>query len=359
MGLFSFRETLKVKPAIKGRGSPENPAGRFERIDFVADGEAPVAEGVPKTVYYRDRTKTIISYNQSPDVSFDASVNPYRGCEHGCVYCYARPTHEYLGLSAGLDFETKIFVKQNAPELLRKELRSPRWVPKPIAMSGVTDCYQPAEKHFRITRKCLKVLREFQNPVGIVTKNYLVTRDLDILSDMAGIGCASVIISVTTLDGELSRKMEPRASQPEYRLRAIARLADAGIPVTVLIAPVIPGLTDHEIPAIMKEASARGAQDAGYVMLRLPYGVGDIFSSWLKRHYPDRKKKVLGRIESMRDGELNSSEYRVRMRGKGIFAEQTERIFRVAYGKFGFSGRKAPLDVSRFRRGGAGQLSLF
>ena len=359
MGLFGFRETRKVKPAIKGRGSPENPAGRFERIDFVADGEAPVAEGVPKTTYYRDRTKTIISYNQSPDVSFDASVNPYRGCEHGCVYCYARPTHEYLGLSAGLDFETKIFVKQNAPELLRKELRSAKWVPKPIAMSGVTDCYQPAEKHFQITRKCLEVLREFQNPVGIVTKNYLVTRDLDILSDMAAIGCASVIISVTTLDGELSRKMEPRASQPEYRLRAIARLADAGIPVTVLIAPVIPGLTDHEIPAIMKEASARGAQDAGYVMLRLPYGVGDIFSSWLERHYPNRKKKVLGRIESMRDGELNSSEYRVRMRGKGIFAKQTERIFRVAYGKFGFSGRKEPLDVSRFRRGGAGQLSLF
>ena len=348
-----------MKPAIKGRGSPENPAGRFERIDFVADGETFRTDGTPKTVYYRDRTKTIISYNQSPDVSFDASINPYRGCEHGCVYCYARPTHEYLGLSAGLDFETKIFVKQNAPELLRKELRSARWIPKPIAMSGVTDCYQPAEKHFRITRKCLEVLREFRNPVGIVTKNYLVTRDLDILSEMAAIGCASVIISVTTLDGELSRKMEPRASQPEYRLRTIARLADAGIPVTVLIAPVIPGLTDHEIPAIMKEASVRGAQDAGYVMLRLPYGVGDIFSSWLERHYPDRKKKVLGRIESMRDGGLNSSEYRVRMRGKGIFAEQTEKIFRVSYGKFNFSGRKTPLDVSLFRRGGASQLSLF
>ena len=359
MGLFGLRETQKVKPAIKGRGSPENPSGRFERIDFVADEDAPSADGAPKTVYYKDRTKTIISYNQSPDVSFDASINPYRGCEHGCVYCYARPTHEYLGLSAGLDFETKIFVKQNAPELLRKELRSARWVPKPIAISGVTDCYQPAEKHFLITRKCLKVLREFRNPVGIVTKSYLVTRDLDILSDMAEIGCASVIVSVTTLDGELSRKMEPRASQPEYRLKAIARLADAGIPVTVLIAPVIPGLTDHEIPAIMKETSARGAVDAGYVMLRLPYGVADIFSTWLERHYPDRKKKILGRIESMRDGSLNSSEYRVRMKGKGIFAEQTERIFRVAYGKFGFSGRKATLDVSRFRRDGAAQLELF
>ena len=346
-----------MKPAIKGRGSTENPAGRFERIDFVAD--APAAEDVPRTVYYRDRTKTIISYNQSPDISFDASINPYRGCEHGCVYCYARPTHEYLGLSAGLDFETKIFVKQNAPDLLRKELRSVKWVPKPIAMSGVTDCYQPAEKHFRITRKCLEVLREFRNPVGIVTKNYLVTRDIDILSAMAEIGCAGAVISVTTLDGELSRKMEPRASQPEYRLKAIAKLADAGIPVTVLVAPVIPGLTDHEIPAIMKEASARGAVDAGYVMLRLPYGVADIFSAWLKRHYPDRRKKIMGRIESMRDGSLNSSEYRTRMKGKGIFAEQTERIFRVAYRKFGFSGRKAPLDASRFKRGGGVQLELF
>lgn len=344
---------------MKGRGSQENPAGRFERIDFVADGDVPVADGAPRTVYYSDRTKTIISYNQSPDVSFDASINPYRGCEHGCVYCYARPTHEYLGLSAGLDFETKIFVKQNAPELLRKELSSTKWVPKPIAISGVTDCYQQAEKHFQITRKCLEVLREFQNPVGIITKNYLVTRDIDIFTDMARIGCASVVISVTTLDGELSRKMEPRASQPEYRLRAIAKLADAGIPVTVLIAPVIPGLTDHEMPAIMKEASARGAVDAGYVMLRLPYGVAGIFSEWLGRHYPDRKKKILGRIKSMRDGDLSSSEYRVRMKGRGIFAEQTERMFRVAYGKVGFAGKRAPLDVSRFRRGGSAQLELF
>ena len=348
-----------MRPSIKGRGSSENPTGRFERIDFVADSDVPDAEGLPTTVYYRDASKTIISRNQSPDICFDASINPYRGCEHGCVYCYARPTHEYLGLSAGLDFETKIFVKGNAPELLRKELLSAKWVPEPIAISGVTDCYQPAEKHFRITRKCLEVLREFRNPVGVVTKNYLVTRDIDILSDMAQTSCANVVISVTTLDGELSRKMEPRASQPEYRLRAIARLADAGIPVTVLIAPVIPGLTDHEIPAIMKESAARGALDAGYVMLRLPHGVGDIFSAWLRRHYPHRKKKILGRIRSMRGGDLNSSEYGVRMKGRGIFAEQTEKIFRLAYRKSGFPGNKAPLDVSRFKRGKATQLELF
>jgi len=348
-----------VKPVIKGRGSAENPAVRFERINFVADDDSSVDDGAPETVYYEDKTKTIISYNQSPDVSFDASINPYRGCEHGCVYCYARPTHEYLGLSAGLDFETKIFVKRNAPRLLRKELGSAKWVPKPVAISGVTDCYQPAEKHFRITRECLEVLKEFRNPVGVVTKNYLVTRDLDILSDMAEVDCASVVISVTTLDGELSRKMEPRASQPKYRLRAIAKLAAANIPVTVLIAPVIPGLTDHEIPAIMKEASERGATEAGYVMLRLPYGVADLFSTWLEHHYPHRKKKILRRIESMREGGFNSSQYGVRMRGKGIFAEQIEKIFRVSYGKFGFSRRKTTLDTSRFKREGPTQLELF
>ena len=348
-----------MKPLIKGRGSPENPVGRFERIDFVAEENVPDPESLPRTVYYRDATKTIISRNQSPDIPFDASINPYRGCEHGCVYCYARPTHEYLGLSAGLDFETKIFIKENAPDLLRKEFMSAKWVPEPIAISGVTDCYQPAEKHFRITRKCLEVLREFRNPVGVVTKNYLVTRDIDIISDMARIGCASVVISITTLDGELSKKMEPRASHPEYRLRAIAKLVDAGIPVTVLIAPVIPGLTDHEIPAIMKESVDRGALDAGYVMLRLPYGVDDIFSAWLKRYYPHRKKKILGRIRSMREGDLNSSEYLVRMKGTGIFAEQTERMFRLAYRRLGFPGKKVPFDISRFRSGKATQLELF
>ena len=348
-----------MRSAVKGRGSAENPSGRFERIDYIPNEEEIRDLKVPRTVFYSDDSKTVISRNSSPDVPFSASINPYRGCEHGCPYCYARPTHEYLGLFAGLDFETKIFVKKNAAELLRKELSSAGWTPQPVAISGVTDCYQPAEKHFRITRDCLDVFREFRNPVGIVTKNYLVTRDTDILSDMAAINCVSVAISVTTLDGELSRKMEPRASQPLYRLKAMEKLAGAKIPVTVLIAPVIPGLTDHEIPAIMKDASERGASDAGYVMLRLPYGVEEIFSAWLARHYPGREKKVLNRIRSVREGRLSSSEWGSRMKGKGIFAEQIEKMFSVSYSKFGFGREKQAFDISRFQRNNAVQLELF
>ena len=348
-----------MMPAVKGRGSAENPTGRFERIDYVPNEEEIRGPEVPKTVYYNDDSKTIISRNSSPDIPFSASINPYRGCEHGCPYCYARPTHEYLGLSAGLDFETKIFVKKNAADFLRKELASAKWVPQTVAMSGVTDCYQPAEKHFQITRACLEVFSEFHNPVGIITKNYLITRDIDILSDMAAINCVSVAISLTTLDGELSRKMEPRASQPMYRLKAIEKLAKAKIPVTVLIAPVIPGLTDHEIPVIMKEARKRGATEAGYVMLRLPYSVEEIFSAWLARHYPGKKKKVLNRIRSVREGHLSSSEWGSRMKGKGIFAEQIERMFSVSYSKFGFGRKKHVFDLSRFQRNGMVQLKLF
>lgn len=351
-------EKRAKRPAAKGRGSPANPAGRFERIEFVAEDDGP--DGSPRspdTVYYRDDAKRIISRNDSPDVPFGASMNPYRGCEHGCVYCYARPTHEYLGLSAGLDFETKIFVKENAAELLRAELASPGWTPEPVAVSGVTDCYQPAERRFGITRKCLEVFLEFRNPVGVVTKSGLVARDADVLSELAKIGCASVIVSITTLDGELARRMEPRASQPRRRLEAVETLASAGIAVTVLVAPVIPGLTDHEIPAILKEAYRRGAADAGYVMLRLPHGVGDLFFEWLDRNYPRRKKKVLGRIESVRGGKTSSARYGERMRGSGVFAEQIERMFRVSYDRLGFEGKK-PLDVSRFRSPRPAQLPL-
>ena len=345
------------RPAAKGRGAPENPAGRFERIEFLPADDDPDVPRAPATVYYRDDSKRIISRNDSPDVPFGASVNPYRGCEHGCVYCYARPTHEYLGLSAGLDFETKILVKENAAELLRAELSSPRWVPEPVAMSGVTDCYQPAERRFGITRKCLEVFLEFRNPVGVVTKSGLVARDADVLSELAKIGCAGVIVSVTTLDGELARRMEPRAAQPRRRLEAVEALASAGIPVTVLVAPVVPGLTDHEIPAILKEASERGAVDAGYVMLRLPHGLGDIFFEWLERNYPRRKGKVLGRIESVRGGKRNSARYGERMRGSGAFAEQIERLFRVSYRRLGFEGKR-PLDVSRFKSPRPAQLPL-
>ncbi len=344
---------------IKGRGTGENPANRFEKIDFIPSEEEIGNLDRPKTVFYKDKTKKIITHNNSPDIPFEASINPYRGCEHGCIYCYARPNHEYLGLSAGLDFETKIFVKEDAPLLLRKELSAKKWVPKPITMSGVTDCYQPCEKHFRITRECLKVLAEFKNPAGIVTKNYLITRDIDVLKELFEFGGMHVAISITTLDPKLARKMEPRASQPSYRLKAIEKLTENGIPVMVLIAPVIPGLTDHEIPKIIKESVNAGASGAGYVMLRLPYGVKELFSDWIDNHYPDRKNKIIHRIESVRDGKLNSTKFFNRMKGDGIFAEQVKDLFNLSCKKAGILGNSFKFDCSQFRKPVENQLEMF
>lgn len=258
---------------IKGRGTASNPRNRFERLEYQPDPEAiDLGEPASRTDLLRDPTRSIIARNSSPDVPFEASVNPYRGCEHGCVYCYARPFHEYLGFSAGLDFETKILVKQDAPKLLSRELSSPRWEPQVIAMSGVTDPYQPAERRLRITRGCLDVLAEFRNPVGIITKNHLVTRDIDVLGELAQHDAAAVMVSVTTLDNDLQRVMEPRTSIPARRLAAIEALASVNIPVGVMVAPVIPGLTDHEMPRILAAAAAAGATRAGYVLLRLQIG---------------------------------------------------------------------------------------
>lgn len=349
----------KTNIKIKGRGSSENPTNRFEKIDFTIDEEEIENLKKPKTTFYKDNTKSIIAYNQSPDIGFEASINPYRGCEHGCIYCYARPTHEYLGLSAGLDFETKIFVKENASELLSKKLSSRKWKPKPIAISGVTDCYQPAEKHFKVTRDCLSVLAEFRNPVGIVTKNYLVTRDIDILKDLAKHNAAMVVISITTLDSKLAGTMEPRTSQPFLRLKAIEKLSNNGIPTMVLIAPVIPGLTDHEIPKIIENSVNAGATSAGYVMLKLPYGVKELFTNWLERHFPDRKNKVLNRIKSVRDGKLNINEFFKRQVGEGIFAEQVKKIFEVACRKAGIEGNKINISTVSFRKTDKNQLQLF
>lgn len=346
-------------PAVKGRGSAENPANRFERIEY-EPSEEEISEGIsPATVFYRDTSKSLITYNDSPDVGFNAGINPYRGCEHGCVYCYARPTHEFLGLSLGLDFESRIFVKQDAPALLRKELSSPKYVPETIAISGNTDCYQPAERSFRLTRACLEVLHEFGNPAGIVTKSHLVTRDIDLLKRFAEWNGIAVAVSITTLDPALKRVMEPRTSEPHLRLRAIEELSRSGVPVIVMVAPVIPGLTDHEIPNIIKSASDAGAVSAGFIMLRLPYGVSDLFTSWLERHFPDRKEKVLGRIRSVRGGRLNSPEFHERMRGKGIYAEQVRELFEVSCRKAGFDGSGIELSTARFRRPGGAQLDLF
>jgi DNA repair photolyase len=345
---------------IHGRGAAENPHNRFERLAYELEPESDGEDGpAPATEFFRDHSRSVIARNNSPDVGFEASVNPYRGCEHGCIYCYARPTHEYLGLSAGLDFESKIMVKEDAPELLRAELASPKWQPQVLTMSGVTDCYQPIERRLQLTRKCLQVLDEFRNPVGIVTKNRLVTRDVDVLSELARHDAAAVFMSITTLDSELAWRMEPRASQPAARLSAIRELSQADVPVGVMVAPVIPGLTDHELPNIIESAVEAGARCAGYTALRLPFAVKDLFERWLERHFPDRKDKVLGRIRAMRGGKLNDPRFGSRMRGEGLFADTIKRLYQIACQKAGIAGKGPKLSTEAFRRPGREQELLF
>jgi DNA repair photolyase len=348
---------------VHGRATVDNPRNRFVPLEVVRDADAwvdpdnPVPS--PATEFFRDATRSIISRNDSPDVGFEHSINPYRGCEHGCIYCYARPTHEYLGFSAGLDFETKIMVKENAPELLRAELMSPKWQPQMLAISGVTDCYQPIERKMRLTRRCLEVLAEFRNPVGIVTKNFLVTRDIDLLKQLAAVNAAAVFVSITTLDPSLTRVMEPRTSVPARRLAAMEALASAGIPVGLLMAPVIPGLNDHEIPAVVNAAKNAGAITAGYVPLRLPYGLAPLFEDWLARNFPDRKEKVLNRIRSMRSGKLNDSNFNTRMHGVGPFAEQIAAMFELTKKRAGLADRAPRLSTDAFRRPGEAQMELW
>jgi DNA repair photolyase len=345
--------------SIVGRGAAGNPKNRFERIEVEPD-ETEGDEPRPETVYLRDHSRSIIARNDSPDIGFDASINPYRGCSHGCVYCYARPTHEYLGLSAGLDFESRILVKQDAPELLRKELLSSRWNPQVLSMSGVTDPYQPVERRLRITRRCLGVLAEFRNPVIIVTKNYLVTRDLDLLSELASHDAAAVAFSLTTLDDDLRRIMEPRTSRPARRLAAVEKLAAGGIPVGVMTAPVIPGLNDHELPNLLSAAAEAGATFAAYVPVRLPYAVAPLFEDWLARHFPERKDKVLNRVRSMRGGELNDAGFGSRMRGEGLFAQHIAQLFSISCRRAGMGeGRFPKLSTAAFRGGGGAQPDLF
>ena len=343
---------------MKGRGASWNPQNRFEKLEYVIDDEAERDENKPKTIYLRDPSRSIIATNDSPDVGFEASINPYRGCEHGCIYCYARPTHEYLGFSAGLDFETKIMVKEDAPALLREELNKKTWEPKTIAISGVTDPYQPIERKLGITRGCIAVLAEFRNPVGIITKNHLVTRDADLLAEMSEWNGTRVFVSVTSLDPNVHRTMEPRTSTPEMRLDAIRTLTAVGIPVGVMVAPVVPGLTDHEMPAILKAARDAGAQWAGFVVLRLPWAVAPLFEKWLEENFPDRKDKVLNRVRDLRGGKLYDAQWGIRGRGEGIFAEQIEALFDVACRKLGLNEKDYDLSIDRFRRVTA-QTSLF
>jgi DNA repair photolyase len=354
---------MKMNPEIAPiptRGAASNPPNRFEQIHLERDADwNPEDDPLPRTQFFRDYSRTIIATNESPDIAFEASINPYRGCEHGCVYCYARPTHEYLGFSSGLEFETKILVKEDAPRLLRAELSSPRWKPKVLAMSGVTDPYQPIERRLRITRGCLEVLAEFRNPVCIVTKNLLVARDVDLLGELARHNAAAVFISLTTLDTELRKVMEPRTAPPVARLATITKLAQAGIPVGVLIAPVIPGLTDHEIPSLVRAAVEAGARYAGRVTLRLPHAVAPLFEEWLENHFPDQKEKVLNRLRAFRGGKLYDSEFGKRMRGEGIFAEQMDQLFDVACRKAGIAENEIHLSTTAFRRRETNQPELF
>jgi DNA repair photolyase len=350
-----------ARRSIVGRGAAGNPKNRFEQIEVEPDPDE-LEEDEPRseTVYLRDHSRSIIARNDSPDIGFDASINPYRGCSHGCAYCFARPTHEYLGLSAGLDFESKILVKEDAPELLRKELSSPRWEPLVLSMSGVTDPYQPVERRLGVTRRCLEVLAEFRNPVVIVTKNHLVTRDVDLLSELARYDATAVAVSLTTLDDGLRRTMEPRTSSPSRRLAAVEKLAGAGVPVGVMTAPVIPGLNDHELPALLSAAAEAGATFAAYVPVRLPLAVRPLFEDWLERHYPERKEKVLGRIRSMRGGELNDPRFGSRMRGEGIFARHIAQLFSISCRRAGIGeGRFPRLSTAAFRRDGGVQPGLF
>ena len=354
-----MRYTYAMETAPKGRGAALNPTNRFETLAVERDPEVPGPERIG-TELLRDTSRSVITRNDSPDVGFEASINPYRGCEHGCIYCYARPTHEYLGFSAGLDFETRILVKEDAAALLRRELASPRWVPQALAMSGVTDPYQPVERKLEITRRCLAVLAEFRNPVGIITKSELVTRDLDYLQALNEHQAVSVNLSITTLDGELARRMEPRASHPRERLKAVERLAAAGIPVGVMVAPIVPALTDHETAKILEAAANAGATSAGYVVMRLPGAVAGLFEEWLERNFPERKEKVLNRVRDLRGGRLNDPRFGSRMRGEGIYAEQIRATFETFQRRYGLDRPRPELSTAAFRRPGqVEQLGLF
>ena len=348
-----------------GRGARTDPANRFDRreVDPTWFDDEPPADA-PPTTYHRDRSQSVLTRNESPDVPFSFGLNPYRGCEHGCAYCYARPTHEYLGHSAGLDFETKIYVKENAPARLREELSRPSWEPQPVVLSGVTDPYQPVERRRQLTRRCLEVFAEFRNPVSLITKSYLVVRDIDHLWALAQHQAAMVTLSVTTLDATLHRRLEPRASTPARRLEAIRRLTEAGIPVTVNVAPVIPGLTDHEIPAILEAAADAGAVAASWILLRLPYAVKELFDDWLERHVPDRRDRVLAAIRDSRggdssDGPLNDTRFGSRMRGEGIRSDSIDSLFRTSARRLGLANELPPLSASAFRPPGPVQLDLF
>lgn len=352
----------------KGRGAQLNPKNRFEKLAIEEfskdelDGFFELEENQIKipTIFYKDESKTVIAKNSSEDLGFDYSINPYRGCEHGCIYCFARPTHEFLGFSSGVDFESKIMVKHDAPILLEKEFRKKSYIPKLIMLSGNTDCYQPVEYKLKLTRQILEVCLKYRNPVAIITKNALIQRDVDVISEMAKLNLASVTISITSLDKSLLRKMEPKTSVPQKRLETVRLMAEKNIPVNVNIAPLIPGLTDEELPEILKASAEHGAQTASYIMLRLPYAVKELFLNWIKTEFPDRSKKIENKIREMREGKLNSSEFGERFKGKGEQNEAIKSLFNLSCKKFGLNTiKREPLTTSLFRHDVNEQLNFF
>ncbi|MDG5767309.1 PA0069 family radical SAM protein [Balneolales bacterium ANBcel1] len=345
--------------SIRGRGTASNPAGRFTRLEVEPDPEN--SDGIsPKTRFYQDDAASVIATNDSPDVPFEASLNPYRGCEHGCVYCYARPFHEYLDMSPGLDFETRIMVKKDAAAKLRKQLQSPAWKPRTVSVSGVTDPYQPVERKLGITRRCLEVLSEFRNPFTIITKNHLVTRDIDLIGGMAELGAARVMVSLTSLDPGLVSIMEPRTSRPARRLETIRELSRAGITVGAMFGPLIPALTDEELPRLVEQAAEAGASFGSYIMLRLPGAVGPLFEDWLEKHYPQRKQKIISRLKALRGGALSDHRFGYRMKGEGAFAEQIRQSFQISCRRYGLKDSGPPLTNRHFRRVPTqGELELY
>jgi DNA repair photolyase len=347
---------------LKGRGALSNPAGRFDRTGLEAFDDGWYREEAPDSVatsLQPDRARGVITTNDSPDVGFEYSINPYRGCEHGCIYCYARPSHAYMGLSSGIDFETKLFYKADVRKVLEAELARPRYVCKPIMLGSNTDPYQPAERKLEVTRTILTVLAAARHPVSIITKGVGITRDLDILREMAQHRLVSVAISVTTLDAEIKRTLEPRAAAPQARLKVIRALTDAGVPVGVMVAPVVPAITDHEMETILDAAATAGAKSAAYVLLRLPYEVKDLFKEWLAQHYPQRAEHVMSLVRDARGGRENDPQFGTRMRGTGAYAELIRARFRVASRRLGLdSVRERPLDTTLFRPPGPASSQL-
>ena len=345
-----------MESVFKGRGAEINPKNRFEKLhieildDHLQHMEDTGEERILKTEFFNDHSKSILSKNDSPDLGFDYSINPYKGCEHGCIYCYARPTHEYLGFSSGIDFETKIMIKKNAPELLEKEFQSKSWEPQLVIFSGNTDCYQPIERKLQITRKCLEVFLKYKNPVGMITKNALIKRDADILQDMAKQGLCAVTISITSLNKDIRRVMEPRTSTPAQRLETVKYLSDLGIPVGVNIGPIIPGLTDEEIPGLVKAAADNGAYTTNTILLRLPWQVKELFCTWVETHFPTKKEKILNRIKDVRGGTLYNSNFGERFKGEGKWPELIKQIHDQARKKHGLGMKKITLRTDLFDR---------